>query len=155
MALFALSFSSTFHIFCPVYYHVSIGDQAVFTELLRLHEAKRPPISIIGTSLWLTCRALSSHLQPLPPMSAESRQSKRRDGVLAGLDVATQLLSVAKDACGFPPAQIALGSACTLLTIIKVHSLLCFEESLLDSYLFRIPWATNRTSSISECSVLM
>ena len=64
-------------------------------------------------------------------MSAESRQSKRRDGVLAGLDVATQLLSVAKDACGFPPAQIALGSACTLLTVIKVHSLLCFEESLL------------------------
>ena len=61
-------------------------------------------------------------------MSAESRKSKRRDGVLAGLDVATQLLSVAKDACGFPPAQIALGAVCTLLTIIKVHSLLYLEE---------------------------
>ncbi|KAF9785112.1 hypothetical protein BJ322DRAFT_1108573 [Thelephora terrestris] len=53
-------------------------------------------------------------------MASKSRQSKGRDGVLTGLDVAIQLLSVAKDACSvFPHAQIALGSACTLLTIIR------------------------------------
>ncbi|KAF9785155.1 hypothetical protein BJ322DRAFT_1108619 [Thelephora terrestris] len=50
---------------------------------------------------------------------SKSQRLKRRDDVLAGLGVAIQLLSVAKDACGIAPAQIALGSACALLTIIR------------------------------------
>ena len=81
---------------------------------------------------WLTCCSrVSSHLPPVSFMSSESHlRSKRRDGVLAGLGAAIPILSTVKDACGFPPAQIALSSACTLLTIIKVHSLLFFNEEL-------------------------
>jgi hypothetical protein len=69
--------------------------------------------------------------QPVSSMASKSRKSKGRDGVLTGLDVAIQLLSVAKDACSvFPHAQIALGSACTLLTIIRVPSLLSLDPEL-------------------------
>ena len=54
-------------------------------------------------------------------MLSESRRSEQRNTALATLVGVTQALSVAKDACGFPPAQIALGSACALLTTIKVR----------------------------------
>lgn len=63
-------------------------------------------------------------------MSAESRQSKKREVILAGLDITIQVLSIAKDICSVPPAQIALGSACALLTIIKAGSLLFFNGEL-------------------------
>ena len=56
-------------------------------------------------------------------MASNFHRSKRGEGVLAGLDVAIQLLSVAKDACRIAPAQIALGSAFALLTVIRVRSL--------------------------------
>ena len=53
---------------------------------------------------------------------ASSRQQKGRDGVLTTLDVFIQTLNIAKDACGIPPAQVALGSASVLLTMIRVRS---------------------------------
>ena len=63
---------------------------------------------------------------PTPEMASTSRQHKGRDVVLPTLDVFIQTLNIAKDACGIPPAQIALGSASTLLTMIRVHfPLLC------------------------------
>ena len=54
---------------------------------------------------------------------ASSPQPKGRDGVLTTLNVFIQALDIAKDACGIPPAQVALGSASTLLTMIRVRSL--------------------------------
>ena len=53
-------------------------------------------------------------------MLSGSQRLEQRKTALATLVGVTQVLSVAKDACGFPPAQIALGSACALLTTIKV-----------------------------------
>lgn len=108
-----------------------LGRSYGLRQSLCLHEAKRPPISIKGPPR-LTCCTLSSHLSPASSMSSESHlRSKRRDCVLAGLAAAIPILTAAKDVCGFPPAQIALGSACALLTIIKVHSILFFDNQLL------------------------
>ena len=51
---------------------------------------------------------------------ASSQQQKGRDGVRKTLGVFIQALNIAKDACGVPPAQVALGVASTLLTMIQV-----------------------------------
>ena len=51
---------------------------------------------------------------------ASSQQQKGRDGVRKTLGVFIQALNIAKDACGVPPAQVALGAASTLLTMIQV-----------------------------------
>ena len=59
---------------------------------------------------------------------ASSQQPKGRDGVLTTLDLFIQALNIAKDACGIPPAQVALGSASVLLTMIRVRSSL-FREN--------------------------
>ena len=67
-------------------------------------------------------------------MASTSRPQKQRDVVLPTLDVLIQSLNIVKDACGIPPAQIALGSACTLLTMIRVHFLLYQDELLTDVY---------------------
>jgi hypothetical protein len=62
---------------------------------------------------------------------ASSQQQKGRDGVLSTLDVFIQALDFAKDSCGIPPAQIAIGSASVLLTMIRVRFLFFREEMLL------------------------
>ncbi|KAF9791098.1 hypothetical protein BJ322DRAFT_1208324 [Thelephora terrestris] len=97
----------------------NLGDQEPAPpEGLCLHEANNRPY--LPGSSWPTGHALSS----LPPrsstMATESQRSKKSiDGLLSKLNVAIQLLSTAKDVCGVAPAQIALGSACVLLTAIK------------------------------------
>jgi hypothetical protein len=52
-------------------------------------------------------------------MASTPDRQKERDVILPTLDVFIQALNIAKDACGIPPAQIALGSASTLLTMIR------------------------------------
>ena len=52
--------------------------------------------------------------------SAPRQRQKGRDGVLSTLDVVIQGLNLAKDTCGFLPAQAVLGSVTTLLTMIRV-----------------------------------
>jgi hypothetical protein len=54
-------------------------------------------------------------------MASTSQRPKGRDGALSALDLLIQTLALAKDACGVPPAQIALGSAVALLTMIRVR----------------------------------
>ena len=54
-------------------------------------------------------------------MASTSHQPNGRDGVLSTLDLFIQSLTFAKDACGIPPAQIALGSAVILLSMIRVR----------------------------------
>ena len=75
----------------------------------------------VGASLLRSSHVFSSHLLPTLTMASRSRRPKGRDVVLPTLDVFIQALSIAKDACGIPPAQIALGSAGTLLTMIRVY----------------------------------
>ena len=62
---------------------------------------------------------------------ASSQQQKGRDGVLTTLDLSIQALNIAKDACGIPPAQVALGSASVLLTMIRVRFFLSREHKPL------------------------
>jgi hypothetical protein len=57
-------------------------------------------------------------------MAAESPQLKGRDRAIPALDALIQILEVAKVACVFPPAQVAIGSTSALLMIIRVRSLL-------------------------------
>ena len=55
-------------------------------------------------------------------MTSKPQQLNGRDGLLSTLDILIQALGIAKDACGIPPAQIAIGSANALLTMIRVRS---------------------------------
>ena len=64
-------------------------------------------------------------------MASTSRPQKGRDGALSTLDALIQVLSFAKDSCDIPPAQIALGSAVVLLTMIRVRPPLIDEDKLL------------------------
>lgn len=57
-------------------------------------------------------------------MTTKSPQPKERDRAISTLDTLIQILDVAKDACGIPPAQVAFGSTSTLLAMIRVRSLL-------------------------------
>ena len=62
-------------------------------------------------------------------MASTSHPPKKCDAVLPTLYAFIQALNIAKDACGVPPAQIALGSAGTLLTMIRARfPLLCEDE---------------------------
>ena len=78
--------------------------------------------------------SLPSNLPRVPTMAPTSQRSKKHNNLLPRLDVAIQLLSNAKDICGVAPAQIALGSACVLLTAIRVRSLLLSDELPGDVY---------------------
>ena len=63
-------------------------------------------------------------------MASTSHRPKGRDGALSTLDGFIQVLNFAKDTCGIPPAQVALGSALVLLTIIRVRSSPLCEDGL-------------------------
>ena len=70
----------------------------------------------------------SQRLVPLlapTTMASAPEPPKWRDGALTALDVFIQGLSLAKDTCHIPPAQIAFGTAAALLTMIRV----CFSSS--------------------------
>jgi hypothetical protein len=54
-------------------------------------------------------------------MATESPQSKGRDRAIPTLEALIQILEVAKVACVFPPAQVAIGSTSALLMIIKAR----------------------------------
>jgi hypothetical protein len=64
-------------------------------------------------------------------MSSTSQRQTGRDRVLPTLDVFIQVLDIAKDTCGIPPAQIAFGSASVLLTTIRVRLSPREEEEIL------------------------
>ena len=87
---------------------------------LSLHEAKCGRPSGLGLRLFTT--------SPSPRTStmastSTSQQPKGRGGALLALAVLIRALTLAKDVCGVPPAQIALGSAVVLLTMINVRFL--------------------------------
>ena len=90
-------------------------------------KTQQPPILLSAP------RGLGTHPSHLPRVSAmasKSQRSKGHDGVLPQLDVAIQFLGGAKDACSIVPAQTALGSACALLTLIRVRSFLFLDDEL-------------------------
>ena len=64
-------------------------------------------------------------------MASTSQQQKGRDRALPTLDVFIQVLNIAKDTCGIPPAQIAFGSASVLLAMIRARFPLLGGDALL------------------------
>ena len=72
-------------------------------------------------------------------MASTSQQQTGRDRVLPTLDVFIQVLSIAKDTCGIPPAQIAFGSASVLLSMIRA----CFPLLRQDGLLTRVSLGHN------------
>jgi hypothetical protein len=61
-------------------------------------------------------------------MATEPPQPKGRDRAIPALEALIQILEVAKVACVFPPAQVAIGSTSALLVIIKVRPLLPYHN---------------------------
>ena len=57
-----------------------------------------------------------------------SQRPQGRDGALSSLDARIQVLTLAKDTCGIPPAQVAFGSAVVLLTMIRVRSPSLYDD---------------------------
>ena len=53
-------------------------------------------------------------------MATGSQRPEAQNNVLSALDIGTQTLNLAKDACGIPPAQMAFGSTRALLAMIRV-----------------------------------
>ena len=76
-------------------------------------------------------------------MMASPQRQKGRDGTLATLNLSIQTLNIAKDVCGVPPAQVALGSASVLLTMIRVRFSLFRKASLL-THIFQDTMANNQ-----------
>jgi hypothetical protein len=116
-------------------YKLGIGGKTIRKNLLEfvdhtkrmcLHEAELRS----GFFLTASSHTLPSHPPPTSTMASASQRQNGCDVVLPTLDVFIQALNIAKDACGIPPAQIALGSASTLLTVIRVSFLLCEDGTL-------------------------
>ena len=73
-------------------------------------------------------------VQPVPSqlprpsvMTSDSQRQEGRDSTLSRLNLAIDALSIAKDISTIAPARAAFGSACALLTIIRVF-FSCYTE---------------------------
>lgn len=64
-------------------------------------------------------------------MTSTPQESETSNAFPLWLDGSIQLLDIASSVCSFAPAQVALGSACALLKMIKVRSLQFFDEEHL------------------------
>jgi len=58
-------------------------------------------------------------------MATESQQPKKREGVISSLNVAIDIVNIAKEASSVTPATAAFGSVGILLTMIRVRLLFC------------------------------
>jgi len=57
-------------------------------------------------------------------MDPDLRRQKRRDDALSSLNVAIEAMTLAKEVSSITPAKAVFGSVSTLLTMIRVRSLL-------------------------------
>ena len=86
-----------------------------------LGQHNRSPVLGFGDFLAASCCTVphTCYLR-LSTMTSESPDSKGRDNTISTLDGLIQVLGLAKDTCGIPPAQAAFGAVSALLTIIRV-----------------------------------
>ena len=59
-------------------------------------------------------------------MKAGSQRPNEREGVISGLDVAIEILDLAKEISSITPAKAVFGTVSVILTMIKVSFLLVF-----------------------------
>lgn len=70
-------------------------------------------------------------------MIAETKPPKRQDNAISALNIAIDVLNIAKEVSSITPAKAVFGSVSVLLVMIRVRSLfLCFRG--LDSHVSRI-----------------
>ena len=62
-------------------------------------------------------------------MATRSQQPKGRDGVLSTLNVAIEATNLAKEVSSITPAKAVFGSVSILLTMIRVRSLLFYDQT--------------------------
>jgi hypothetical protein len=100
-------------------------ENDIFLEWLCSHEANDRPSGSEppGSSLHPKYHSGSSPSPRFSTMASTStsQRPKGHDSALSTLDVLIQVLTIAKDTCGIPPAQVAFGSAVALLTMIRVR----------------------------------
>jgi hypothetical protein len=68
-------------------------------------------------------------------MDAKSQRQKGRDGAISSLNVAIEVMNLAKEVSSITPAKAAFGSVSVLLTMIKVCSAL-FRDNILRVHLY-------------------
>lgn len=56
-------------------------------------------------------------------MDEKTQRPKRRDGAISSLNVASDVMSIAKEALSMAPAKAAFGSVGIILTMIRVSFL--------------------------------
>jgi hypothetical protein len=61
-------------------------------------------------------------------MQENPQRRRGRDSVLSTLDTTIEALNLAKDICGITPARVAFASVSALLTMIRVCSILSFDD---------------------------
>ena len=84
-------------------------------------------------------------------MAPTPEGQKGRDGVLSALDGVIQVLDLAKDTHGIPPAQVAFDPINTFLTTIYARvPFSLFSNDELVTELSRIPWPTRITSILGH-----
>jgi hypothetical protein len=88
-------------------------------------------------------------------MAPAPQPPKWHDGALSALDIFIQGLGVAKDTCGILPAQIAFGTACVILTMIRVRPPPTLRRRTSDLRLSRTRCPTIRISSTLDGLVVM
>jgi len=62
-------------------------------------------------------------------MAAKPQQPKGRDGTISSLNVAIEVLNLAKEAASITPAKAAFGSVSILLTVIRVSLFLSYDRT--------------------------
>jgi len=62
-------------------------------------------------------------------MATKSQQPKGRDGALSTLNVAIEAMNLAKEVSSITPAKAVFGSVSILLTMIRVRSLLFYDQT--------------------------
>lgn len=63
-------------------------------------------------------------------MEEKSQRPKDREGVISLLDATIEALNLAKEISSITPAKAAFGSVSVLLTMIRVRSLLFYDDPL-------------------------
>ena len=115
----------------------------------RMHARSISVDTAVCTRLQITAHVVGSswvQVLSLPPLARRSfltfttistmalvlQRQNGRGGVLPTLDVLIQVLAIAKDTCGIPPAQIVLGAAVAMLTMIRVRFSRLYDDELVN-----------------------
>ena len=67
-------------------------------------------------------------------MNADTQPPKRQGDIISSLNVAIEVLNIAKEVSSITPAKAVFGTVSALLAMIKVHCLLSFVAEFLPAH---------------------